>query len=243
MAFVTEFGAQSFPNLESSLRFMPGRLDEAEILRLEERHSFQGEILAHWVPWRELGSLAAIVERSQEYQIFINRYYIDRLRAHKYRPTGGIVPFLFVDPYPAVLWSVVDYWRVPKRSYWALRLAFSPQYAFCVFPPRAFAMGEAVELPLSVVNDARRAFHGARLEARLRDPDGATIAEVRRRVDLPADCLPIVADRLRLIPTRPGRYTLEISLDEVEHPMRQTYEIEVEGTGDRPQGTGRRGRG
>lgn len=227
LAFVTEFGAQSFPNLESSLRFMPEHLDEAEIRRLEERHSFQGEIMAHWVPWRELGSLAEIVERSQEYQIFINRYYIDRLRAHKYRPTGGIIPFLFVDPYPAVLWSVVDYWRVPKRSYWALRLAFSPQYAFCVFPPRTYAVGEAVELPLTVVNDARRAFQGARLEARLRDPEGATLAEVRRRVDLPADCLPIVVDRLRLTPTRPGRYILEIGLDEVEHPMRQSYEIDV----------------
>jgi beta-mannosidase len=243
MAFVTEFGAQSFPNLESSLRFVPERLDEAAIRRLEERHSFQGEIMGHWVPWRELGALAEVVERSQAYQIFINRYYIDRLRAHKYRPTGGIVPFLFVDPYPAVLWSVVDYWRVPKRSYWALRMAFSPQYAFCVFPPRAYAIGEGVELPISVVNDARRAFPAARLEARLRDPEGAALAEARRRVDLPADCLPIVADRLRLIPTRPGRYTLEVALDEVEHPMRQTYEIEVEGTGHSPQATGRRARG
>jgi beta-mannosidase len=228
MAFITEFGAQSFPNLESSLRFMPEQLAGEDIRRLEERHSLQGAILSHWVPWRDAASLADVVTISQDYQIAINRYYVDRLRAQKYHPTGGIVPFIFVDPYPAVLWSVVDYWRVPKRSYWALRLAFSPQYAFCIFAPRVYALGESVELPLSVVNDARRAFHGATLEARLRGPDGAIIAEARHRVDLPADCLPIIVDRLRLTPTRPGRYTLDLALRGVEHEMEQRYELEVE---------------
>ena len=226
LAFVTEFGSQSFPNLESSLRFMPPVLDDDAVRTLTERHGLQAEIMSNWIDWRAV-DLAEAVARTQEYQIFINRYYIDRLRAHKYRPTGGIVPFLFVDPYPAVLWSVLDYWRVPKRSYHAMRLAFSPQYAFCLYAPRTYAIGEAVELPLSVVNDARRSFQGALLEAQLRDPAGATLAELRRRVDLPADCLPISVDKLRLTPTQPGRYALELALTGVEHEVRQLYEIEV----------------
>jgi len=227
MAFVTEFGAQSFPNLESALKFMPPCLSAADVERLKERHSFQADIMSNWIAWREAESLAEMIAMSQDYQIFINRYYIDRLRAHKYRPTGGIVPFLFVDPYPAILWSVVDYWRVPKRSYYALQAAFSPQYAFCLYPPRAYAIGEALQLPLFVVNDARRSFQDAVLEARLCDPAGELLADVRRRVELAADCLPIEADRLRLTPTRTGRYALELALSGVEHPMRQVYEIAV----------------
>ncbi len=227
LAFVTEFGAQSFPNLESCLRFMPAQLTPDDMRRLEERHGLQGEIMANWIPWREAGSLAEMVAISQDYQIFINRYYIDRLRARKYRPTGGIVPFLFVDPYPAVLWSVVDYWRVPKRSYYAMRLAFSPQYTFCLYPPRTYRRGEAVELPLYAVNDAHRAFPGATLEATLRDPAGQLLASVHRRVELPADCLPILVDRLRLTPTRAGRYALSLALTGVEHEVRQVYEVEV----------------
>lgn len=227
LAFVTEFGAQSFPNLESSLRFMPAELDEQAVARLVERHCLQAEIMSNWIPWREAASLAEMIDLSQDYQIFINRYYIDRLRAHKYRPTGGVVPFIFVDPHPAVLWSVVDYWRVPKRSYYAMQLAFRPQYAFCLYDPRSFAVGEAVELPLYAVNDAPRAYRGATLEARLSDPDGAPLAESRQRFDLPADCLPIVVDRLRLTLTRPGRYALALTLAGVEHEVRQVYEIEA----------------
>ncbi len=228
MSFVTEFGSQSFPNLESSRRFITEPLTEEGIAHLAKRHGFQAEIMDNWLPWRQAGSLAELVELTQDYQIFINRYYIDRLRWYKYRPTGGIVPFLFVDPYPAVLWSVVDYWRVPKRSYYAMRMAFSPQYAFCLFHPRAYAVGEAVELPLYAVNDSRYTAGGARLAACLRAPGGAALAETARTLDLPADCPPIEVDRLRLIPTAPGHYALELTLSGVPHEVRQVYEIEVE---------------
>lgn len=229
IAFMTEFGTQSFPNLESSLRFMPPTLDDATIARLTRHHGFQAKIMDNWIPWREAGSLAEVVDLSQDYQIFINRYYIDRLRHSKYRPTGGIVPFVFLDPMPGVLWSVVDYWRVPKRSYHAMRTAFSPQYAYCIFPPQAYAVGEPIELPIFAVNDAQQPVAGARLSAELCDPAGQQIAAVTHRVDLPADCLPITVDRLRLTPDRVGRYELTIELRGVAHEVSQIYEIEVRG--------------
>ena len=227
MSFMTEFGAQSFPNLASSRRFISEPLSDEVVATLESRHGLQGEIMANWIAWREAGSLAEVVEMSQDYQIFINRYYIDRLRHRKYQPTGGIVAFLFVDPYPAVLWSVVDYWRVPKRSYYAMQMAYSPQYTYCLYAPRTYAVGEAISLPLAVVNDARRAILGARLEARLFDPTGVLLAEARHSVDLPADCLPIVVDQLRLTPSIPGRYALDLALTGVDYEVRQVYEIEV----------------
>ncbi|RRR66384.1 MAG: glycoside hydrolase [Candidatus Viridilinea halotolerans] len=227
LSFVTEFGAQSFPNLESSQRFMPDPLTPAAIEQLEARHGFQGEIMAHWLPWRAATALADVVDMSQDYQILINRFYIDRLRDRKYRPTGGIIAFLFVDSYPAVLWSVVDYWRVPKRSYYALRRAFSPQYIYCIFFPRSYALGEAIHLPISVVNDARRTILGAQIAAQLHDPTGKLLAETRQRRDLPADCAPIIVDRLRLTPTVRGCYTLHLQLTGVDHEVEQIYAIDV----------------
>ena len=108
-----------------------------------------------------------------------------------------------------------------------MRLAYSPQYAYCLYAPRTYAVGEAITLPLAVVNDARRAILDARLAARLHNPNGTLLAEVRHRVDLPADCLPIVVDRLRLTPTLPGRYALTLELTGVDHEVRQIYEIAV----------------
>ncbi len=227
LRFVTEFGAQSFPNLESSLRFMPDPLDDAAIARLVERHGLQAEIMSAWYPWRQASSLAEVIELSQQYQAELNRFYIDRLRYHKYRPTGGIIAFLFVDPYPAVLWSVVDYWRVPKRSYYALRDCFRPQYVFTLIEPRTFAIGEAIELPIYAVNDGREPLAGAQVTILLRGPSDSELATVVRYLDVPADSQAIEIDRLRLTPLHAGRYTIELRLIGAGEPFTNRYHLTV----------------
>ncbi len=227
LRFVTEFGAQSFPNVASCVKFMPAEIDQIDFQHLADRHGFQADVMSKWIPWREAGSLAELADMSQDYQIFINRFYVDRLRYNKYRPTGGIVPFLFCDPYPAVLWSIVDYWRVPKQSYYALRLAFNPQYVFTIFEPRLYRVAEAVDLPIYVVNDARHALHDVHLSVRLYDPDEALLAQVERTLFLDADSLAQEVDRLRLTPPKSGRYVLELALAGVDEDMRQRYTIEV----------------
>ncbi len=148
---------------------------------------------------------------TQEYQSAINRFYIDHLRFHKYRPTGGIVPFMFQDPDPAVLWSVVDYWRVPKRSYYALRDAFSPQYIFTLLEQEHVALGDNIDLPIYIVNDAHAAVP-VELEMQLLGPDGEELASFAKPLTLPADCMAMEIERLRLSPDRLGTYCLVLSL-------------------------------
>jgi beta-mannosidase len=231
--FVTEFGAQSFPNLESSLRFMDGDIRRIDWARLEARHGFQGDIMARWLDWRGARSLEALIQMTQDYQIAINRFYIDRLRFHKYRPTGGILPFMFHDPHPAVLWSVLDYWRVPKRSYDALRDAFRPQYAFTLLDDERFAADRPIDLPIYVVNDAQRAVP-VELCARLDGPNGAELAWLERRLTLPPDCMAIEAERLRLRPAVPGVYRLTLTLnDGCDAPLVNAYSIAVVAVGER----------
>jgi beta-mannosidase len=226
--FVTEFGAQSFPNVESCLRFMPAEIGRIDTELLRRRYSFQPDIMANWVDWRAAGSLDELVRMTQDYQIFINRYYIDRLRVGKYRPTGGIVPFMFQDANPAITWSIVDYWRVPKRSYYAMALAFSPQYVCAIFDLRRYRVGAPLALELYAVNDAQRDVRAARFDAWLRDEAGRELAHAHRTIDLAADCMAFVVDRLRFTPRATGCYTLTLGLSgegcsTVEH----SYTIEV----------------
>jgi beta-mannosidase len=211
LRFATEFGTQSFPNLESSVRFMDADIAKIDWNRLITRHQFQANVLEHWIDWRAVGSLEELIRLTQDYQIAINRYYIDRLRFHKYRPTGGIIPFLFHDPNPAVIWSIVDYWRVPKRSYHAMRLAFSPQYVFTLLHQDRYLPGVAVDLPIYVVNDAHHA-SAVELTAQIFGPDGAELAAVERTLTLPADCMAMEVERLRLTPETPGTYQLALAL-------------------------------
>jgi beta-mannosidase len=208
--FVTEFGAQSFPNLESCVKFMDADIAKIDWQHLAERHHFQPDMLGHWLDWRAAQSLEELIRITQDYQITINRYYIDRLRYHKYRPTGGMLPFMFNDSNPAIQWSIVDYWRVPKRSYDAMRLALSPQYVFALLDRDQYPAGQPVELPIYIVNDAQQNLP-AQVVARLYDDAGAELARVERALTFPADCMALELDRLRLTPERPGAYRLLLS--------------------------------
>jgi beta-mannosidase len=225
--FVSEFGAQSFPNLESCLKFMDADATKINWDRMTARHQFQPGILEHSLPWREIRKLDELIQLTQSYQIAINRFYVDRLRAYKYRPTGGIIPFMFHDPNPAISFSIVDYWRTPKRSYAALRLALSPQYVFALLAQDHYPVGQPIDLPIHVVNDHHRNVP-VELVARLLGPDGTELAHVSRSLTLPADCMALEAERLRLTPDTPGVYHLRLELHGGVEPIDQEYAIVVE---------------
>ena len=205
--FVSEFGAQSFPNAAQSARFMPAEIDAIDWDLLARRHAFQPDVMANWIDWRAARSLDELAELSQAYQIQVNRYYIDRLRFHKYRPTGGVLMFMLHDAAPAVSWSVVDYWREPKRSYAALRTAFSAQYLFSLVEDETAHIGEPLTIPIYLINDARHAAEVAVI-AQLNGPAGDRGAGTGRAYPLPADSMALEIERLRLTPTSAGEYRL-----------------------------------
>ncbi len=208
---ISEFGAQSFPNLETCLEFMDPDIARIDWDGLERRHSLQVELMKHWVGL-EHPSLEALIEASQAYQVMLNRYYIDRIRQLKYRPAGGLLPFMFTDPNLAVQWSIVDYNRVPKASYHAMRKAFSPQYAFLLLDADDFPPGTEVAFPLYVVNDARRRFDNVILEFSLEDPEGEGLLARKFELPLPADCVAIEVAVPRAVCDRPGAYVARLHL-------------------------------
>ncbi len=224
--FVTEFGAQSFPNYASAIKFMAADLKKIDWATLQRKHSFQPEMLGNWLDWRSAPDLQSLIEMTQDYQIAIHRHYIDRLRMRKYRPTGGILPFMFNDANPAISWSIVDYWRVPKRSYAAMQLAFRPQYIFCVLPQTTIAQGVTIDIPISVVNDAHASVP-VECRIRLLDPHGEVLAHHHMQRTLPADCMALQIEELRLTPQLTGTYCVELHLQSADDEMTQTYPIDV----------------
>jgi beta-mannosidase len=226
--FVTEFGSQSFPNLESSLKFMNADIQTIDWDHLIERHHFQATVMDHWLDWRSASSLEDLIEMTQNYQVHVNRFYIDYLRLAKYRPTGGIVPFMFHDSNPAVQWSILDYWRVPKQSYFAMQRAFSPQYFFTFLDAERYPVAVPIDLPLYVVNDVHHSV-AVSLKAVLLDPSGQELARIERTVTLPADCMAIEIERLRLTPVSSGIHRLQLAWQPEQATMlEQEYEIIVQ---------------
>jgi beta-mannosidase len=90
-----------------------------------------------------------------------------------------------------------------------------------------FRVAQPIDIPLFVVNDAQESVRGLHLYAQLRAPDGEELAVVQHTLMLDADCLAQEMDRLRLTPTRPGDYTLEVKLTGGVRDIAHVYRIEV----------------
>lgn len=224
--FATEFGAQSFPNLENAAKFMDADLSRIDWKQLQDRNSLQIELMDHWTPREGFRDLGAYIQATQDYQSFIQRHYIDRLRARKYAPNGGLLSFMFNDPNPAIQWSVVDYWRTPKSSYFSLRDQLRPVYAMALLERDETRRGDALRAELYAVNDLRRSVN-ARVEAVWVDDEGRELFRGEFPAALAADG---PALRLGAIEARAhvsGRAVLTLTLHGEGEPFVNRYEVRV----------------
>ena len=128
-SFPTEFGVQALPNRDSPVwatvnTNWPVEADDPSWAHAGYQSIFwasPGVGLPSQYP-----SLAEYVAESQRYQAFYIRYTIDQWRRQKFNPVGGYIHFLFTDGWPAITWSVLDYYRLPKAGYQALAAASRP---------------------------------------------------------------------------------------------------------------------
>ena len=225
LRFVTEFGAQSFPNYESSIKFMSPEMSRIDWRRLEERHSLQREIMDRWLNLGSFSSLKELVEASQEYQIAINRQYIDHLRYRKYRPTGGILAFSFHDPNPAVQWSIIDYWRVPKRSYYHMQRAFHPQYVFTLLENDHYRVGEEIAVPIYIVNDSQESYDQVAINAEVFNAEGQVTTRASFESQLGADSQAELVRLLHLRFGEPGERRLLLRLEYEDQVFQNEYQL------------------
>ncbi|NIN70128.1 MAG: glycoside hydrolase [Anaerolineae bacterium] len=225
LRFLTEFGAQSFPNYESSVRFMSPELADLDWDHLGERHGLQRRIMDKWLNLDSYRDLKELIEASQDYQIALNRQYIDRLRYHKYRPTGGVLAFSFHDPNPAVQWSVVDYWRVPKRSYYHMQGAFHPQYVFTLLDRGEYHVGEEIALPVYVVNDAQESYDEVAISAEILDAEGHRTTRASFQTSLGSDSEAELVQLMHLRFSKPGERTLLLTLGYGDQVFENKYPL------------------
>lgn len=129
-------------------------------------------------------TLDEFIDNSQFYQSTLIQAGTEAYRREKNKVTG-IFQFDFTDPWPAVTWSVLDYWRCPKPSYDALRRAMQPVLPSFQLPLKMEA-GKALPSTFHVVNDLLTAFPHTRCEWRLENINGY-IASATFTIDIPAN--------------------------------------------------------
>ncbi len=118
----------------------------------------------------DLESFVAATQAAQAAGLQIAVEHLRRRKGH----TGGLAVWQWNDPWPAISWSIVDFFGEPKRAYETLRRVLQPVLISLEYPLQAHRPGQELRGLLWVVNDLADAFSDCRLLARL---DGTVIHE------------------------------------------------------------------
>ncbi|MFM7686227.1 MAG: hypothetical protein ACKPDI_09950, partial [Actinomycetota bacterium] len=208
-AFVSEYGAQAVPCLETLRTFLP----EDATIEDWSFHGFQHHEIHTKVGVNVLTHpVEQIIERTQHYQARSLQFSTEVYRRAKRTRVQGVIPFMLVDPWPCVSWSVVDHLRRCKPGYDALARAMQPVLPSIECDGDEFDADEPPTFALWWVNDLPRSFRGAWLGWRVVDDEGNVLEQGGRTVHLLADAARRV---LQAGPFRlpAGRYAIEAHIE------------------------------
>jgi beta-mannosidase len=159
------------------------------------------------------GSAADLVRDTQAYHAFLMRYAAQAYRRKKYEPIMGMRSWCFLELAPGFRFGLLDYDRVPKAAYYAVRKAQAP--VAISFAMRDALAGQLAGRPWAtnvyVINDLQQALSGT-LEVALLKPSGAVLSRQVFNVSVAADGKVDAGAFGVTLPTTPGAYILEASL-------------------------------
>jgi len=208
--FLSEFGLQSLPGIESLKKFLPDdaltapnalwEYHHGELKKLERYAASvvrRGSSDASNQPPSPVTELALSVSKghpshlsmttedwidaTQRAQAFGLQIAIEHMRRRKGK-TAGVAVWQFDDAWPAISWSVIDYYGTPKRAYEELKRLYSPVLASFDYALQPRRRGDVVHGELWLINDLLSSFQNAEASAYL---NGEEV--FKRRVNLALD--------------------------------------------------------
>jgi beta-mannosidase len=108
------------------------------------------------------------VETSQRVQAFALQTAVEHYRRRKYE-CSGVMFWQLNEPWPAISWSVIDYYRRPKMAYHTLKDIYNPVLVSLKYELRRREPGEVMPIEAWVVNDLLQAIEDCRLDVSMND--------------------------------------------------------------------------
>jgi beta-mannosidase len=213
--FVSEFGAQSFPNVETSRSMLSENLDKENWPQIVSKRFAQISNLRHWIDFDACHTLADLVEVTQSHQARVSRYMIDRLRHHKYEPTGGFTHFLLNEPMVGVTWSLVDAHGVKKKSFETVAHCLEPANLYLLPGEIRVDVDTVLSMSIYGVND-RPDDVTLRWNARVLPNNEEAALQKSGEVVLPGDAARVKVDHLRYRPLEEGFFNVIIQINKIE---------------------------
>ena len=215
--FASEFGLQAIPGTETLRQCIPP--DEmwppgpswsyhgAELIKLKRyaRPFLRGSET----------SLEDLIEASQRAQACALQIAVEHYRRAKARGGGGVLVWQLNEPWPAISWALVDFYRRPKATYAVVKRLMSPVLVSLEYPLRHYEAGDELTIAIWLVNDLPVDLHGCRLEVTLWGGDGQAVARQDIGVEVAAGLAGLVGHlRWTLPPGGDWRLTCRLSQEE-----------------------------
>ncbi len=202
--FVTEYGAQAFPILENFRKFYPNPVSwpppQDWWILLEKNHCFQQKVQKKWIKADQCESLEEFIRTSQEWQAECLKATTEMFRQIKYRPLAGLITFLGIDCFPSITWSIIDFYRTPKKGYYVIKNAFESIYAMVDWPKKVYKHGEIFQSSIYVCNDYWETVNNVNLKWKLLTPKNTVIKEGNHLCSLEPDSVKEIAQLSFRIP-------------------------------------------
>lgn len=166
--------------------------------------------------------------RSQKQLAETLRFYIDRLRFHKYNPTGGMLFFCFRALDPGLSWSVVNGSGQPKEGFAMVALCYRPVYVFALLPRENYRNGTLFQAPICFSNDRIGPDQPTVLvKARLTDPRGQLVWKEQWNVKPQPDEETRILGEVSVMLMTKGVYRLNLNWLDQDESIDNDYQIVV----------------
>lgn len=122
--FCTEFGIQSLPN-KSTIEKIFSIETQKEMNDVWEFHNVVSDkIQTNLQKFGKPSSIDEWILFTQAVQAFGMKYAIEFWRSRKFSTAGTLI-WQYNEPWPTICWSLVDYYNIPKMSYWFVKQAYN----------------------------------------------------------------------------------------------------------------------
>jgi beta-mannosidase len=242
---ISEYGAQALPGLATMKKmFKPGELFPPDFSKWVY-HDFQPEQTFNQANIKMGDSIQEFIENSQDYQAKLISELTEVYRMTRYQMINGLLHFMLTECWPSITWAVVDYYRNPKKGYFALKTAMQPLYVSYRLVRKKKQKGETISWGtlwdmIFVINDLHEEFRNVKVNMKFIDAAGKTYFDRTNNIKkIEADAitwpfsnkaLTAFERDLFIIPdsVKAGKHRMEIKLYKGKKIMsRNTIEYEV----------------
>ena len=168
--FLSEFGLQSPPAVESLRRFIPQDELWPPGPSWKYHRAQMGKLQHYALPYQTSNvkrqtsdELEEFVEASQRAQARGIQVAVEHARRRKYA-TSGFAVWQLNSPWPGIDWALVDYYRVPKLAYHKLKEIANPVLVSLDYPLRRYAPGDEWTADVWAINDWPRELPRCQIE-------------------------------------------------------------------------------